>query len=69
MPKVLTQRELSIVHGEDKTAFEENRRRGYNPYVSTNQELVMEWWHGWDTADEESQGKGNNAARPRKNKQ
>ena len=60
LPKVSTQDELSIVHNEGKKAFKENRRRGYNPYTTTNQGLAMEWWHGWDTAQEES--RGNNAA-------
>ena len=62
--KVLTQRELSIVYDEGKKAFEESRRRGYNPYVSTNQELAMEWWHGWDTAAEESKKKPQTDGRP-----
>ncbi len=64
IPKVLTRHELSIVHDEGKKAFEETRRRGHNPYVSTNQELAMEWWHGWDTAEEESRKKPQTGSRP-----
>jgi hypothetical protein len=54
MTKFITRLELSHAYGEGKLAFEEKRRRGYNPYVSTKQELAMAWWHGWDTALEES---------------
>jgi len=52
-----SRQELSIVYDEGKKAFEDNKGRGYNPYVSTNQGLAMEWWHGWDTAAEESKKK------------
>jgi hypothetical protein len=52
--KVITRLELSHAYAEGKEAFEEKRRRGYNPYASTKQELAMAWWHGWDTAAEES---------------
>jgi hypothetical protein len=55
--KVISRFELSKVYDEGKKAFEEDRRPSANPYVSTNQELAMEWWHGWDTAEEESRSK------------
>jgi hypothetical protein len=45
------------VYAEGKCAFDEHKGRGYNPYASSNQELAMIWWHGWDTAEEESQAK------------
>ena len=51
--KVISRFELSKVYDEGKKAFEENNRPSSNPYISTNQELAMEWWHGWDTAKEE----------------
>lgn len=54
VPRYVTEHELSRAYAEGKRAFEENKRRGYNPYVSTKQELAMEWWHGWDTGQEEN---------------
>jgi hypothetical protein len=52
--KGITRLELSHAYEEGKDAFEGKRRRAYNPYASTKQELAMAWWHGWDTAAEES---------------
>ena len=46
------------VYAEGMQAFEERKRRGYNPYASSNQELAMLWWHGWDTAEEQSKDNG-----------
>ena len=54
IPSVITKVELSRAYDEGKLAFNENRRRSYNPYVATNQGLAMAWWHGWDTGQEES---------------
>lgn len=45
------------VYAEGKLAFDEHKRRGYNPYVRSNLTLAVNWWHGWDTAEEESKGK------------
>jgi len=42
------------VYAEGKQAFEENTRRDYNPYIASNLTLTVSWWHGWDTAAEES---------------
>jgi hypothetical protein len=47
------------VYAEGLQAFEERKRRGNNPYASSNQELAMLWWHGWDTAEERSKDNGN----------
>jgi hypothetical protein len=47
------------VYAEGMQAFEERKRRGYNPYASFNQELAMLWWHGWDTAEEQGKDNGN----------
>ena len=54
MSKFITRLELSQAYAEGKQAFEEKGRRGHNPYASTKKELSMAWWHGWDTASEES---------------
>jgi len=27
---------------------------GYNPYAANNLAFAVSWWHGWDTAEEES---------------
>ncbi|HET9911713.1 MAG TPA: hypothetical protein VFQ13_07480 [Anaerolineales bacterium] len=45
------------VYAEGKLAFDDHKRRGYNPYVRSSLTLAVNWWHGWDTAEEESQGK------------
>lgn len=47
--------EQERVYVEGKRAFEERKNRS-NPYAASNQELAMLWWHGWDTAEEESKG-------------
>jgi hypothetical protein len=56
MLKKNTTKERERVYAEGKKGFEEHQHRSYNPYPSSNQELAMIWWHGWDTADEESRG-------------
>ena len=61
MPDKNTPLERERVYAEGKSAFDEHKGRGHNPYASSNQELAMIWWHGWDTAEEESQG---NQSRP-----
>jgi hypothetical protein len=43
-------------YAEGKLAFDEHKRRGYNPYARSNLALAVNWWHGWDTAEEESKG-------------
>jgi hypothetical protein len=48
--------EQQRVYVEGKQAFAERKNR-YNPYAASNQGLAMLWWHGWDTAEEESQSK------------
>jgi hypothetical protein len=53
MPEKNTPRQRERVYPEGKRAFDEHKGRGYNPYASSNQELAMIWWHGWDTAQEE----------------
>lgn len=45
------------VYAEGKLAFGERKHRGYNPYARSNLTLAINWWHGWDTAEEESKGK------------
>jgi hypothetical protein len=47
--------EQERVFVEGKRAFGERKNR-YNPYAASNQGLAMLWWHGWDTAEEESKG-------------
>lgn len=46
--------EQERVYVEGKRAFEERKNR-HNPYAANNQGLAMLWWHGWDTAEEESE--------------
>jgi hypothetical protein len=57
MTERITPAKRESVFDEGKRAFEEHKGRGYNPYATSNQELAMIWWHGWDTAEEESTGK------------
>ena len=53
--KNITHAQRKSVYGEGKRAFEEHRLRGYNPYTTSNLTLTVTWWHGWDTAEEESE--------------
>lgn len=57
----LAEQERAYVEG--KRAFEEHKNR-YNPYAASNQGLAMLWWHGWDTAEEESKGQGSSMDEP-----
>ena len=59
MSERISPEKRNSVYAEGMQAFEERRRRSYNPYASSNQELAMLWWHGWDTAEERSNDKGN----------
>ena len=42
------------VYTQGKQAFEEHQDRRYNPYAANNLAFAVSWWHGWDTAEEES---------------
>lgn len=52
-----TYAERVSVYAKGKSAFDEGRQRGYNPYAASK-ELTGLWWHGWDTAEQKSKGKG-----------
>jgi hypothetical protein len=52
--KSITREKRNNVYAEGKQAFDERKRRGYNPYAASNLTLSVSWWHGWDTAEEES---------------
>ncbi len=52
--KSITQAKRNSVYVEGKLAFEERKRRSYNPHAASNLTLAVSWWHGWDTAEEES---------------
>jgi len=54
--KSITDTQRKDVYTEGKRAFDEHTRRDYNPYTTSNLMLTVTWWHGWDTAEEESQG-------------
>jgi hypothetical protein len=49
----ITPAKREIVYAEGKLAFDEHKRRGYNPYSASNLTFAVSWWHGWDTAEEE----------------
>lgn len=51
--KKITHLERENVYAEGKLAFDEHKRRDYNPYAASNLTLTVSWWHGWDTAEEE----------------
>jgi hypothetical protein len=55
--KSISEEKRRSVYAEGKRAFEDRKLRGYNPYSASNLTLTVSWWHGWDTAKEESQGK------------
>jgi hypothetical protein len=46
------------VYAQGKRAFDEHKNRRYNPYAAINLAFAISWWHGWDTAEEESRVKG-----------
>ena len=52
----ITDRQRENAYTEGKRAFREHMRRDYNPYTTSSLMLTVTWWHGWDTAEEESQG-------------
>jgi len=52
------------VYAQGKRAFEEHKDRGYNPYRASNLAFAISWWHGWDTAEEESKDE---VTQPRQN--
>jgi hypothetical protein len=51
--KKITHVERENVYAEGKLAFDEHKRRDYNPYAASNLTLTVSWRHGWDTAEEE----------------
>jgi len=55
--KSITLEKRKSVYAEGKRAFDDHTLRGYNPYARSNLTLTVQWWHGWDTAEEENQGK------------
>lgn len=55
--KYTTEVKRASVYSEGKLAFEEREPRAYNPYARNSLVLAVNWWHGWDTAEEESKGK------------
>ena len=65
MPEKNTPIQRESAYTEGKRAFDERKGQGYNPYTSSNQELAMIWWQGWDTAEEESKG---DQSRPKEEK-
>ena len=52
--KSITLEKRKGVYAEGKRAFGEHMHRGYNPYARSNLTLAVQWWHGWDTAEEEN---------------
>ena len=53
IPEVITNLERTIAFMEGIHAFDEGRRRGHNPYIGINEDLMRAWWCGWDQAEEE----------------
>jgi hypothetical protein len=53
--KMITLEKRKSVYAEGKRAFDEHMLRGYNPYARSSLTLAVQWWHGWDTAEEEKQ--------------
>lgn len=50
----ITHVERERVYAEGKQAFDEHKWRSYNPHAASSLTLAVSWWHGWDTAEEES---------------
>lgn len=67
IPPVITKYELMNAYSEGKRAYYEGKRRGYNPYADIGHEqLATAWSSGWDAAQDETQGRGNNSPPPSK---
>ena len=56
--KSTTPERKKSVYAEGKQAFDEHKHRSYNPHAASSLTLAVSWWHGWDTASEESEGEG-----------
>jgi len=70
IPKVITRFEIMLVFNEGKRAYSDSKRRGYNPYADLgHDELSAAWWDGWDNAQADDRGRGNNAAPPMKDEE
>jgi hypothetical protein len=54
--KTITHVERESAYVAGREAFGERKGRGSNPHAASNLILAVLWWHGWDTAEEESQG-------------
>jgi hypothetical protein len=62
--KRITHTERKSVYIAGRQSFREYTPRGYNPHTRSNLTLSLSWWHGWDTASEESDGQGSPPAKP-----
>jgi hypothetical protein len=63
IPKLITKYEIMQAYSEGKRGYFDGKRRGYNPYADIeHEELAAAWWRGWDYAQAETQGEGDNAA-------
>jgi hypothetical protein len=49
-----TQLKRMVVYLEGRKAFEDNKQRGFNPYIRSNPEFALHWWNGWDAAKKDS---------------
>ena len=67
IPKVITRYDLMNAYSEGKRAYYDGKRRGYNPFADMyHEQLAAAWWSGWDDAQNETQGRGNNTLPPSK---
>ena len=55
--------ERESVYADGRQAFRQYTPRSCNPHTRSNLTLAVSWWHGWDTASEESDGKGSPPAK------
>jgi hypothetical protein len=61
--KRITSAQRKGVYVAGRRAFGEYTPRGDNPHTRSNLTLAVSWWHGWDTASEESDGNGSPPAK------
>ena len=54
--EIITRKQRESAYVEGELAFKIGERRVCNPYAASSPTLEQVWWHGWDTAEEESEG-------------
>lgn len=54
MSYINTQLKRMAVYLDGRKAFEDSKKRDFNPYIRSNPEFALHWWNGWDAAKKDS---------------